>query len=108
MTAGNRGGGTVEAKDTVYLVVPILVGIAGWLILHFWVNPILAYREIRRQIKADLVNYGNVMERQKPISRRGGPVSKGPIAILVSLVSCGTQGGPIQVINRAYWHVECQ
>ncbi len=39
----------------------VCCGSAGYLITHFWIHPILKYREIKDQIISDLIFYANAI-----------------------------------------------
>ena len=39
----------------------VCCGAAGYLIAHFWIHPILKYREIKDQIISDLIFYANAI-----------------------------------------------
>lgn len=43
-------------------IFSVFVAIASWLLLNFWMKPIVQYLELKRAIKEDLVNYGDVLE----------------------------------------------
>ena len=46
-------------------LLSITAGAAGYLIVTFWVRPILRYRDIKYQIASDLVFFANAIQLQK-------------------------------------------
>lgn len=48
-------------KEIALLIFSLLAGGAGYLIVTFWMNPILRYLNIRDEVTSDLIFYANVM-----------------------------------------------
>ena len=44
------------------VVISGVVAVASWLALNFWMKPLMRYIELKSEIKADLVTYGNALE----------------------------------------------
>jgi hypothetical protein len=47
------------------MLLSIGAGAVGYLVVTFWVQPILRYREIKYRLAADLVFFANALELQK-------------------------------------------
>jgi hypothetical protein len=48
-------------KGVVVLIFSLLAGGSGYLIVTFWMNPVLRYLQIRHEVTSDLIFYANVM-----------------------------------------------
>lgn len=46
-------------------LLSVLAGGTGYLIVTFWVRPILRYRDIKYEVAADLVFFANALDLQK-------------------------------------------
>jgi hypothetical protein len=55
----------VDVEQFLILFLTIAAGAAGYLIVTFWVQPILKYREIKRRVREDLVFFGNARDLYK-------------------------------------------
>jgi hypothetical protein len=44
------------------LLFSVLAGAASYLVVNFWMNPLLRYLEIKHQVTSDLVYYANVID----------------------------------------------
>ena len=47
-------------KEIALLIFSLLAGGSGYLIVTFWMNPILRYLTIRHEVTSDLIFYANV------------------------------------------------
>jgi len=48
-------------KESALLIFSLCAGVLGYLIVTFWMNPILRYLQIRHEVTSDLIFYANVM-----------------------------------------------
>ncbi len=48
-------------KEAALFIFSLLAGGAGYLIVTFWMNPILRYLSIRHEVTSDLIFYANVL-----------------------------------------------
>ena len=48
-------------KESVLIIFSLCAGGLGYLIVTFWMNPILRYLHIRHEVTSDLIFYANVM-----------------------------------------------
>jgi len=48
-------------KEVALLIFSLLAGGAGYLIVTFWMDPVLRYLQIRHEVTSDLLFYSNVM-----------------------------------------------
>lgn len=48
-------------KEILLLIFSLCAGGLGYLIVTFWMNPILRYLQIRHEVTSDLIFYANVM-----------------------------------------------
>ena len=48
-------------KEVIILLSSLVAGGLGYLIVTFWINPILRYIQIRHDVTSDLVYYANVI-----------------------------------------------
>jgi hypothetical protein len=55
----------MDIEQFLITLLSIGAGAAGYLIVTFWVQPILRYREIKYRVVADLVFFANAIELQK-------------------------------------------
>jgi hypothetical protein len=55
----------MDIKQSLGLIVSVVAGAAGYLMVTFWFQPILRYRDIKYRVAADLVFFGNAIELQK-------------------------------------------
>jgi hypothetical protein len=55
----------MDMEQFLITLLSIGAGALGYLIVTFWVQPILRYREIKYRVAADLVFFANAMELQK-------------------------------------------
>ena len=49
-----------EMKETALLIFSLLAGGSGYLIVTFWMDPVLRYLNIRHEVTSDLLFYSNV------------------------------------------------
>jgi hypothetical protein len=52
-------------KEFWVTLLSIAAGAVGYIVVTFWVQPILRYRDIKYQVAADLVFFANALELQK-------------------------------------------
>jgi len=57
-------GGQENMKEITLLIFSLLAGGTGYLIVTFWMNPILRYLTIRHEVTSDLLFYWNVMHER--------------------------------------------
>lgn len=55
----------MDMEQFLITLLSIGAGALGYLIVTFWVQPILRYREIKYRVAADLVFFANAIELQK-------------------------------------------
>ncbi|MBI3773507.1 MAG: hypothetical protein HY272_12505 [Gammaproteobacteria bacterium] len=55
----------MDMKQFLIPLLSIAASAIGYLIITFWVKPILHYREIKHRVAADLVFFANATELQK-------------------------------------------
>lgn len=55
----------MDIEQFLVLIVSVVVGAAGYLMVTFWFQPILRYRDIKYRVAADLVFFANALELQK-------------------------------------------
>lgn len=55
----------MDMEQFLITLLSIAAGAAGYLIITFWVQPILRYRDIKYRVAADLVFFANAIELQK-------------------------------------------
>jgi len=48
-------------KEVIVLIFSLLAGGSGYLIVTFWMNPVLRYLQIRHEVTSDLIFYANVL-----------------------------------------------
>lgn len=48
--------------EALIFLFSILAGAASYLVVNFWMNPLLRYLEIKHQVTSDLVFYANVID----------------------------------------------
>ena len=48
-------------KEVIILLFSLIAGGFGYLIVSFWINPILRYIQIRHDVTSDLIFYANVI-----------------------------------------------
>jgi membrane protein YdbS with pleckstrin-like domain len=49
-------------QEYVMTLLAIIFGAVGYLLVTFWFQPILRYRDVKYQIASDLVYYTNALE----------------------------------------------
>ena len=52
----------MDLTDLIIPGISVVIAVASWLSLNFWMKPVIRYLELKREIKSDLVTYGNVMD----------------------------------------------
>ena len=50
-----------DMKEVIVLLFSLLAGGFGYLIVTFWMNPVLRYLEIRHEVTSGLIFYANVL-----------------------------------------------
>lgn len=48
-------------KETVILLCSLIAGGCGYLVVTFWMNPILRYLQLRHEVTSDLIFFANVI-----------------------------------------------
>jgi hypothetical protein len=48
--------------EALIILLSILAGATSYLVVNFWMNPLLRYLEIKHQVTSDLVFYANVID----------------------------------------------
>lgn len=54
-------------QEITLLIFSLIAGGSGYLIVTFWMNPILRYLQIRHEVTSDLIFYANVMDESSPL-----------------------------------------
>jgi hypothetical protein len=50
-----------EMKEVIILLLSLIAGGCGYLVVTFWMSPILRYLQIRHEVTSDLIFYANVI-----------------------------------------------